>query len=745
MLIRVGLVGMAIAFIASGDAFAQQRTPTADSAAPSLRSFGSNAELESYLRRIESLALDAQAREDSGWGALCGSKFNLTRRSTSPSRSFSTSADVVIRVSVSDTAGKTVSGALLNIDESGMQTTTRENGEAILVVPAAKIPESHRLSLTVRGPSHNYRRGHFNAIPGDTIDVKISICENHMVLQQTTSSTGGARRVWTDFGPAEQQGVDAGDDAKVFGRFLVILRRGRLFSFDLGLGGPREGTMRLIGFVNLYGATGSAEFRRLYKLMVRGDQIVVAGYEVAARDVEIQLLRIDGDGVVRRTATHQLRVNCAYGRCDARLAGDKLVILASSPLTATTADSPSALLAMRRVLPTSKAEGFRSLVTPRDMFAFPNDSLVGSAPYLNSIAICDVTSPALSCEARVIIGPRKDGFHVSPTTAYVWAHGGDHPNVLRPNEGAVTLFRVPLSDHAPQAVRLNGGPFDRLSLNEDAHATLRLFASGDSHYGPRSLPAGGAREAAALFKLRPTDFGDGTRDAPASAHRTLPLDEGIGVGSEFVGSWLLYTVGGGYFRHASPSTTLFAVRTDSGAPRRIKLPYYVERIAPVDSDAIVIGTAASDTLHFLRIDPSSTSPLGGHFVLANPSRQESEGDGFFHGSIGSDRGLLAIPGRGYGRSDSTHWVSGSTSVVFARASRRGFAEIGSLSITPGTPEQDSLEVQSGWFDDWYGNARGILVEQRIFALIGYELIEARMIGGRLVEQRRINFMPTADR
>jgi len=191
-------------------------------------------------------------------------------------------------------------------------------------------------------------------------------------------------------------------------------------------------------------------------------------------------------------------------------------------------------------------------------------------------------------------------------------------------------------------------------------------------------------------------------------------------------------------------TTLFAVRTDSGEPRRFKLPYYVERIAPIDSDALVVGTAATFALHFLRIAPSSTSPIRGRFTLANPSKPEYEDDGYFYRSIGPDRGLLAIPGSGYGRSDSTHWVIGSTNVVFVNSSPRGLRKIGSLAFTSGTAEQDSLEVQSGWFDDWYGNARGIFVGDRIFALIGYELIEARIVDGRISEQRRINFMPRLD-
>ena len=457
----------------------------------------------------------------------------------------------------------------------------------------------------------------------------------------------------------------------------------------------------------------------------------MVGYDISERRVEIQLLGISDDGVVSRRATHQLRIDCEFGGCVARLTGQKLVLFSTIPLHARTADPLSLLPAVRRIYPNAEPEAFRSLATREQIFPFPNDSLIGSAPFLNTITMCDVQLPALTCEVRVLIGPREEDYDVSPSAVYVWTHEGDHPNLIDPGDGAVNLFRVPLSGNAPQVVRLTGGPFDELSLNEDARGRVRLFASGN-------------REIATLFTLQRADFGDGTRNAPASAARTLPIDKGESVRSQFVGSWLFYSVGGGYFRYDKPTTTLFAVRTDGGEPRRITLPYYIERIVPMDSDALVVATAAPSALYFLRIDPTSPSPLTGRFTLANPSALEDEGEGFFYSAIRADHGVLAIPGSGYGRSDSTHWVTGSTSVVFARTTPRGFAKLGSLSITPGAPESDSLEVQSGWFDDWYGNARGFFVGDRIFALIGYELIEAQLFGGRLVERRRINFMPGVD-
>ena len=43
--------------------------------------------------------------------------------------------------------------------------------------------------------------------------------------------------------------------------------------------------------------------------------------------------------------------------------------------------------------------------------------------------------------------------------------------------------------------------------------------------------------------------------------------------------------------------------------------------------------------------------------------------------------------------------------------------------------------------DWYGNARPLFLRGRPFALLGYELVEGRLDGGRIVERRRASFAP----
>ena len=264
MLIRSALVGIFLAFLARGQLFAQQPSSPANGVAPSLRSFRSDAELASYLKRIAALAAAAQEREDSGWGALCGSKFSVTRRSKLQSQTRTSSANAAIRVILSDTAGRKVSGANLDVGDANIRATTDDSGHALLVIPADKISESHRMSLMSRGMSYKFRRGYFNVYAGDTLDVEISLCNYSPVLQEAVSTSGGSGRAQANFAPAEQ-GVDEGDDVSALGRFLLILRRGRLYSFDLGPDSRHGRAMRLIGFMNLYGAAGNTVFRPYYR------------------------------------------------------------------------------------------------------------------------------------------------------------------------------------------------------------------------------------------------------------------------------------------------------------------------------------------------------------------------------------------------------------------------------------------------------------------------------------------------
>jgi hypothetical protein len=71
----------------------------------------------------------------------------------------------------------------------------------------------------------------------------------------------------------QQQGVDEGDIVKLAGDYLVILRRGRLFTLALG-----DGTLRPASTSNAFGPGIDPSGTWYDEMLISGDKVVVIGY-----------------------------------------------------------------------------------------------------------------------------------------------------------------------------------------------------------------------------------------------------------------------------------------------------------------------------------------------------------------------------------------------------------------------------------------------------------------------------------
>jgi len=78
----------------------------------------------------------------------------------------------------------------------------------------------------------------------------------------------------------------------------------------------------------------------------------------------------------------------------------------------------------------------------------------------------------------------------------------------------------------------------------------------------------------------------------------------------------------------------------------------------------------------------------------------------------------------------------SAAVVFIRNNDRSLKEVGELEAGA-TSTLDNCKASCV---DWYGNARPIFLRGRVFALLGYELVEGRVDDDRMREVRRVNYL-----
>jgi hypothetical protein len=76
-------------------------------------------------------------------------------------------------------------------------------------------------------------------------------------------------------------------------------------------------------------------------------------------------------------------------------------------------------------------------------------------------------------------------------------------------------------------------------------------------------------------------------------------------------------------------------------------------------------------------------------------------------------------------------------VLFLRQRDLAFTRAGELVAQASRAGDDACKASCV---DWYGNARPIFYRGRVFALLGYELVEGKMVGDSIREVGRTDFL-----
>jgi hypothetical protein len=344
----------------------------------------------------------------------------------------------------------------------------------------------------------------------------------------------------------------------------------------------------------------------------------------------------------------------------------------------------------------------------------------------------------LTCEATVVIGPSGRVFYVAPEAVYVWM--SNWGRLDRRDVRPAILCRMPFDGSTPSAVGASGSPVDQFSFleSEDSHVNVlvRSDAWGDAMWSPEW--AGGN---ASLLRVPLTGFGDGSRAAPATMYRRLPTETGGTFHNRFVGNYLLYGSGSGWGRPAGDGSVLYVVPWTGGAVTRLALPHGTDRIELMGPDAVVVGADERD-LHFTGIRLDGTPKVAQHYSLRDASQGELRSHGFFYKPDGAHTGVLGLPVRGPGRPGYEHLIHGSASILFLDNRDWRFQPLGTLEAQGEGTRDDACKASCV---DWYGNARPLFIRGRIFALLGYELVEGRIQEGQIEDMRRISFAPSVVR
>ncbi|MDB4929287.1 MAG: hypothetical protein JWM10_1771, partial [Myxococcaceae bacterium] len=532
------------------------------------------------------------------------------------------------------------------------------------------------------------------------------------------------------------EGVDEGDIVKTHGEHLVILRRGRLFSVRLG-----ATAVTPISMVDAYGR-GRAPGGWYDEMLVDGDTVVVIGYSYRARATEVGLFDIDAEGTLRWRDTLFVRSSDYYSSRNyaSRLVGHHLVMYMPVPLRL---EGDALSLAAVRHTPDAAWEtvmDYARLYRPVQA--------VGYGPVVHTVMSCDLSGRGFDCRAVGVVGPAGRNFYVSGSAVYLWVNGQRQRSYGRvlPTEGNLpppaVVYRMPLDCSAIGAVKARGAPLDQFSFDE-RDATLRVLVRAEGS-GEGMWSAETTSGDVGFLRVPTARFGEEVPTVERTAYRGLPRIEGSAsaMQNRFVGDHLLYGMGqgwGGRGAATSAGATHPVWVYDAGRDRttRLDVSHSIERLEPLGRDALVVGNEPGG-LTFSAVALDETPTLAGRHTVRNASQGETRSHGFFYLPSGDRTGTLGLPVTAGGDGSGWRQLRGvSSAVMFLGVEGLRFRELGSLRSGGASAVDDHCVASCA---DWYGNARPIFWRNRVFALLGYELVEGDLTGGRVRETRRTDFM-----
>lgn len=529
-------------------------------------------------------------------------------------------------------------------------------------------------------------------------------------------------------------GVDEGGIVKVHGRHLVILRRGRLFTVAIGDGKPKP-----VAAIDAFGPDIEPGGTWYDEMLIAGDTVVVIGFSYARGGTEIGLFDIDGDGRIAYRATYHLRSNDYYSSRNyaSRLVGNTLIFYTPLQVSPWLDDPLSAFPAMRRWQGKDTPAAFTRIAPATRIYRTDQPLDIDEGIALHTVTTCDLSRRDMQCQASAVLGPPGRVFYVSAGSVYVWTTS------YRQAGAGSAVFRLPLDGSAPSALKTAGSPIDQFSFleSDDGHLNVLVRSEGNGEAMWAAERGGGDL---ALMRVGLDRFGDGHDRVDAEGYRPLPNPGGYPVVDRFVGSYLLYGAGSGWgYPQRRPPRDLVAVRWDRPNDAQVlRLDHGIDRIEALGGQALAVGMAGND-LHLTTLRLGRRAAVVSRLVQANAAQGETRSHGFFYKPDNAWEGILGLPVRGGSEPSAGQLWQASAAVLFLRNDGLELSVLGSLRAQAKPAGDDACRASCV---DWYGNSRPLFLRGRVFALMGYELVEGRIGDDNgIIEVARVNFSPMPKR
>ena len=262
----------------------------------------------------------------------------------------------------------------------------------------------------------------------------------------------------------QTHGVDEGGIVKVHGRHLVVLRRGRLFTIEVG-----DGSLNSVDQIDAFPPSRDGSEAWYDEMLVTGNMVVVVGFNYGRSGTEINRFRISSEGQLTYRDTHVLRSNDYYSSENyaSRLIGTTLVVY--SPLMLQMGRTGmEALPALAEYdASTQRLGSFESIAAYSDIFVAPSDITDKSyvAEVAHSVSRCDLAAEELDCVSVVVLGGWSRSFMCRRTMSMCGPKASRMIAILYPPDSIAYRYRRGRRLLSQSLVcRLTNSPFVRMML-----------------------------------------------------------------------------------------------------------------------------------------------------------------------------------------------------------------------------------------------------------------------------------------
>lgn len=552
-------------------------------------------------------------------------------------------------------------------------------------------------------------------------------------------------------------GVDEGDIIKLAGDYLIVLRRGKLFSILL-----KNGNHNTIKPTDKIAVTPPGwNYDSWYdEMLVLDNIIIVLGYSYDLGASELLRYEINDrgkltykDGFLISSGDYFSLDNYA-----SRLYKGKYITYIPNTLY----DEDTYYLTKRKPsfpriakITSSNKESlrWRELIDHQDIRK-PLQNVV--SPTLHTLLTCDPLSNNFSCNAKGIISSANSYYYVSKDNFYLWTQAfskellynhnfddeldfsfqlEDNKNISKHLDAIV--FKFSLENDDISAARVSGQPIDQFSFHERNDNLHMMLIDGRSASG---------KESASLYTI-PIEYFDSRASYLAqSIELGLVNDE---VNNRFTDNHLIIGTGSTfkYSKNKSyelkPTFDVSIYDLDNQSYLKLNTSHSADRLEPVGKDVFISGLTQNGNLAVTIVDPINMTKLASKefpTILEQETRSHA-----FNSYVTEDEtivmGLTTVnkidANKNYGPF-RYYWDDNQSSDIFyiGMDSNNSLYEAGKLvSRFKFTGNEDNCIVSCY---DWYGNTRPFFIENRIFGLSGDELIEAKYSNGNIESLQQVN-------